>query len=317
MRAARLVLLSAATFGGSLACTPRADPAGRAPTSSERAPRAHAAETSTPAATSVPHAPVAQPTPQPSSARPSAAPHAPPREVEQSLRGTRPKDFGTDVAGVVHRFTTTSAELALTVDLCDGTDERSFDDELFDLLRAEKIPTTVFVTGRWARHHTAELRRLVDDPLFEIENHGRDHKPCTSRGREVFGIAGTRDLGELVAEIDDNAGLLAGLTGERPLFYRSGTAHFDDVCVEATKKLGQRPVGFAVAGDGGAGFDARGVERALVGATPGSIIILHGHRPRRFAAEGLRAALPELRERGRTFVTLSSVRERLVAHGDP
>jgi peptidoglycan/xylan/chitin deacetylase (PgdA/CDA1 family) len=316
MRAARLVLLSAATFGGSLACTPRADPGGRAPTSSER-PRTQGIDAPKAPTPSAPSAARDVPTSSPAPTIRSGSPHDPPREVEQSLRGTRPKDFGTDVAGVVHRFTTTSAELALTVDLCDGTDERSFDDELFDLLRAEKIPTTVFVTGRWARHHTSELRRLVDDPLFEIENHGRDHKPCTARGREVFGIAGTRDLGELVAEIDDNAGLLAGLTGERPLFYRSGTAHFDDVCVEATKKLGQRPVGFAVAGDGGAGFDARGVERALVGATPGSIIILHGHRPRRFAAEGLRAALPELRERGRTFVTLSSVRERLVAHGDP
>jgi peptidoglycan/xylan/chitin deacetylase (PgdA/CDA1 family) len=315
MRAARLLLLSAATLGGFGGCSPRVDRAGRAPASSERAAPSPTTEASTAAATAS-HPPIAQPTPPPSAARSAPAPHEPPRDVEQSLRGTRPKDFGTDVAGVVHRFTTDGGELALTVDLCDGSDERSFDEELLQLLRTEKIPTTVFVTGRWARHHTSELRILVDDPLFEIENHGRDHKPCTARGRSVFGIAGTRDLGELVAEIEDNAGLLAGLTGERPSFYRSGTAHFDDVCVEATKKLGQLPVGFSVAGDGGAGFDTRGVERALLAAKPGAIIILHGHRPRRFAAEGLRAALPELRERGRTFVTLSSVRDRLVAHPD-
>jgi peptidoglycan/xylan/chitin deacetylase (PgdA/CDA1 family) len=304
MRAALNVLLAVATLG----CARRADPAPSAPASSERAPETPPRVSSASPPTRLESASTV------ASVRPRPA-HDPPGEVERSLDGARPRDFGTDVAGVVYRFTTDTSELALTVDLCDGNDEGSFDRELFDLLHAEKIPATVFVTGRWARHHTTELRRLVDDPLFEIENHGRDHKPCTARGREVFGIAGTRNLGELVSEIEDNAGLLEGLTGQRPSFYRSGTAHFDDVCVEATKKLGQLPVGFSIAGDGGAGFDARGVERALVGAAPGSIIILHGHRPRRFAAEGLRAALPELRRRDRTFVTLSKVRDRLVTHG--
>ncbi len=103
------------------------------------------------------------------------------------------------------------------------------------------------------------------------------------------------------------------MLGKRPRFYRSGTAHFDDVCTRAAELLGERPVGFSVAGDGGGGFDAKGVERALTKAEGGSIVILHGHRPNRFAFEGLRAALPALREKDTTFVQLGDVAERLVA----
>jgi peptidoglycan/xylan/chitin deacetylase (PgdA/CDA1 family) len=214
---------------------------------------------------------------------------------------------------VVFRFAARDREIALTIDLCDGKDERSYDNALFDLLAAEQIPATVFITGLWARHHTTELRWLTEQSLLEIANHGSRHKPCTVNGRSAFGIAGTRTLEEAIAEINDNANLLEGMTGNRPQFYRSGTAHFDDVCTEAAQLLGQVPMGFSVAGDGGAGFDQAGVERALATANPGAIVILHGHRPNRFAFEGLREALPTLRKRSISFVRLSEVADRLEA----
>lgn len=234
-------------------------------------------------------------------------------EVEAALAGVRPTSFGPEAAGVVKRFRPEGRELAITIDLCDGKDESSFDDDLFDLLRDEKIAATVFITKLWASHHTTELRWLAEEPLFEIANHGARHRPCTVTGRSAFGIAGTRSLSEALDEIDDGSKLLEGMLARRPQFYRSGTAHFDDVCARAAELLGERAVGFTVAGDGGAGFDAKGVERALTKAEPGSIVILHGHRPRRFAFEGLRAALPTLREREMKFVRLGDVAERLEA----
>lgn len=233
-----------------------------------------------------------------------------PQAVAEQLAGRRPHSFGANAKGVVSRFAPRAREIALTIDLCDGKDERSYDNALFDLMAAEKIPATVFITGLWARHHTTELRWLTQQPLLEIANHGSRHKPCTVNGRSAFGIAGTRSLAEAIAEIDDNANLLEGMTGSRPRFYRSGTAHFDDVCAEAVQLLGEVPMGFSVAGDGGAGFDQAGVERALSTANPGAIVILHGHRPNRFAFEGLREALPTLRKRDISFVRLSEVSDR-------
>lgn len=234
-------------------------------------------------------------------------------EVEARLAGVRPTSFGSDAAGVVQKFHAKGRELALTIDLCDGQDESSYDDDLFDLLRDEGIRVTIFITGKWAKNHTTELRWLKDEPLFEIANHGARHKPCSVTGRSAFGIAGTKSLAEVLDEIEGSAKLLEGMLGRRPRFYRSGTAHFDDVCTRASDMLGERPVGFSVAGDGGAGFDAKGVERALTKAEAGSIVILHGHRPTRFAFEGLRAALPRLREKDTTFVQLGDVEDRLVA----
>ncbi len=251
--------------------------------------------------------------PQPVAITTTATKPASRAEIEANLSGVRPTSFGSDAVGVVQRFNSKRQELALTVDLCDGHDESSYDDELFEFLQDQDIAVTVFITAKWAKNHTTELRWLKDEPRFEIANHGEKHKPCSVTGRSAFGIPGTRSLGEALDEIENSAKLLEGMVGKRPKFYRSGTAHFDDVCTRASEMFGERPVGFSVAGDGGAGFDAKAVERALTKAETGSIVILHGHRPNRFAFEGLRAALPALREKETRFVQLGEVADRLVA----
>jgi len=225
--------------------------------------------------------------------------------VIASLQGVAPRRFGDRIRGIKRGFLARGDELALTLDLCDGAGAGAIDEDMFTLLRREKIPAAVFVSGRFAQSHPEFVTALAAEPQFSVENHGFRHRPCTADGRAVFGIAGTRGVESMVEEIEENARLIAELTGRRPLLYRPGTAHMDDVCVRAANQLGETPLGFTVSGDVGASLRRASVKQAVLGAKAGAIIVLHAHRPHSDSFEGFRDALPFLRERGARFVSLS------------
>jgi peptidoglycan/xylan/chitin deacetylase (PgdA/CDA1 family) len=161
------------------------------------------------------------------------------------------------------------------------------------------------VSGRWVERHRQTLVELAEHPLFEIENHGQNHRPCSTSGRYAYRIRGTRDVGEVVDEIQDNARTLERLTGRAPRYYRSGTGFYDEVCLDVAGRLGQVATNFTVVGDGGGGFDRRQVRDAIRSAPRGAIVVLHMNQPRGSARDGLVDALPELRARGLRFVKLS------------
>ena len=149
------------------------------------------------------------------------------------------------------------------------------------------------------------FRRLAADPLFEIANHGTEHRPLSVTGRSVYGIAGTASIGEVVDEVAINQRLITRLTGAAPAFFRSGTAYYDDVAVRVVADLGLKVVNFDVLGDAGATYSATQVADAMLSSKPGSIILAHMNKPAGGTAEGIEEALPRLRQRGFRFVHLS------------
>ena len=132
-------------------------------------------------------------------------------------------------------------------------------------------------------------------------------RPASVSGRSAYGISGTKNIGELVDEIELNAGKLAELTGKRPRFYRSGTAYYDEVAVAVAGELGQQVAGFSLLGDAGATYSSDQVKAALLAAKPGDIVIMHFNHPESGTAAGVMAAIPELKKRGYRFVKLSDV----------
>ncbi len=148
-------------------------------------------------------------------------------------------------------------------------------------------------------------RALAEDPLFEIENHGANHRPLSIAGKGAYGIAGTASVIEAAIEVEENAELLKGITGRRPLFFRSGTNHYDEIAVAVAAELGHRVVGYTVNGDGGASFSRKKIAERLLALRGGEIVLFHMNRPGGWTAEGIREAIPRLREKGFRFVRLS------------
>jgi len=221
-----------------------------------------------------------------------------------------PRQWGEKVSGVKTRLQTTEKVIALTLDACGSARGMGYDARLLEFLEKEQVPATLFINARWIGPNRAVFDRLAANPLFEIANHGLRHKPASVTGRSVYGIDGTRNVAELVDEIELNARGLRELTGRRPLFYRSGTAYYDEVAVKVAESLGEQVAGFSVLGDAGATYSREQVKRALLGAVAGDIVILHMNHPEGETAAGVMDAVPELKKRGFRFVRLSDVELR-------
>jgi peptidoglycan/xylan/chitin deacetylase (PgdA/CDA1 family) len=206
---------------------------------------------------------------------------------------------------VVLRLPTSDRVVALTLDACGGRTGTGYDAELIDMLRRERVPATLFINARWIQANPRKFSQLAADPLFEIANHGTEHRPLSVTGRSAYGIAGTSSVAQAIDEVAVNQRLIRRLTGATPAFFRSGTAYYDDVAVRAVNDLGLRVVNFDILGDAGATYSAAQVENAMLTSKPGSIILAHMNRPAGGTAEGIEAALPKLNRRGLRFVRLS------------
>jgi len=225
--------------------------------------------------------------------------------IISAFTGRVPQEWGERVKGVKVRLDTDQKVLALTFDACGGPRSSGYDAMLIQYLESEKIAATLFISGRWIDANPEIFKKLADHPLFEIENHGSNHKPCSAVGRSAYGIVGTKSVGEIFNEMESNALKIQTLIGHKPKYYRPGTAYCDEICVEIANALGYEVVTFSVRGDAGATYSKKQVKETLWNAPPSSIILMHMNHPESETAEGLIEALPELRKRGFRFVKLS------------
>jgi peptidoglycan/xylan/chitin deacetylase (PgdA/CDA1 family) len=226
-------------------------------------------------------------------------------QIIAKFSGRVPHEWGELVKGVKTGLNTDQKVLALTFDACDGPKGSNYDEKLIRYLENEKIPATLFISGKWIEANPDILQALSRDPLFEIENHGLNHKPCSVIGRSAHGIKGTKNIREIHDEIELNAFRIQTMTGCKPRYFRAGTAYSDEICAEIANALGYEVVNFSVRGDAGATYSKKQVKEALLHSVPASIVLMHMNHPEGHTAGGVMEAIPELRKRGFRFVKLS------------
>jgi peptidoglycan/xylan/chitin deacetylase (PgdA/CDA1 family) len=228
------------------------------------------------------------------------------QQITSRYSGRRALHWGERVTGVRTRLDNTKDKvIALTFDACGSAKGRGIDTRLIDFLVREQVPATLFINARWIDANPELFRTIAANPLFEIGNHGTWHKPASVSGRSIYGMPGTKDVAELVAEIELNARKIEAITGRRPVLYRSGTAYYDEVAVEIAHELQHQVAGFSLLGDAGATYSPAQVTSALLKAMPGDIALLHMNHPESGTGAGIIAAVPELKRRGFRFVRMS------------
>jgi peptidoglycan/xylan/chitin deacetylase (PgdA/CDA1 family) len=215
--------------------------------------------------------------------------------------------WGEFVKGVCENLKTSEKVIALTFDACGGEKGSGFDKELVEFLRKEKIPATIFVTGRWIDSHYSEFLELAKDPLFEIENHGLNHKPCTIAGRSVYGIKGTANASEAYDEVEGNARKIEAITGRRPHYYRSATAFIDEAGASLVHDMEMTPVSYQVlSGDASPTVSKANITNSVLSKIrPGAIVIMHINHPQWNTREALLKIVPELKKEGYRFAHLN------------
>ena len=230
--------------------------------------------------------------------------------LARRFAGQVPQAWGDSLPGVYTRLAPSTdgrVRVALTLDACGGGAGNAVDLNIINLLEELNIPATLFLNARWINANPDVAARLAGNPLFELENHGLRHKPLSVNGRSIYGLSGTDSPAAAAREVEGGALRLKQLTGQRPLFFRSGTAHYDDVALKIIAALGYKAAGFSVIGDAGGTLPAAKVAALLRAVRDGDIVILHFNRPQSGTYEGLRQALPKLLKRNVEFVLLSEV----------
>ena len=227
------------------------------------------------------------------------------QQITTRYAGVTPTMWGEKVPGVRTGLDTDEKVIALTLDACGSNSGKGVDARLLEFLIREQIPATLFINGRWIDANPDLFRQLAANPLFEIANHGIRHKPASISGRSIYGIDGTKSVGEVVEEIELNARKVESISGVRTKLYRSGTAYYDEGAVQISGALGHEVAGYSLLGDAGATWSAAQVKAALLKAVPGDIALLHMNHPEAGTGEGIMAAIPELKKRGFKFVRMS------------
>lgn len=233
-----------------------------------------------------------------------AIPDSGPGAVAAAHRGQRPTAWGMALPGVISTFVPTGKQMALTFDACGGPGNDEMNEALMNFLISQRIPATLFLNERWVDADPARAGKLADNALFEIGNHGTRHCPLSVTGRSAYGIAGTASPQQAVDEVWANHERLTRLSGRAPRFFRTGTAHYDDIAVEIVHELGETPVGFSINADAGATFTSAQIQHQMAATVPGTISIAHMHRPKSATAPGMLASISRLRSAGYEFVHL-------------
>ncbi len=194
--------------------------------------------------------------------------------------------------------------MALTFDACGGR-HSGYNAALIDYLRREQIPATLFVSGIWLEKNKSTFAELAKDPLFEIENHGLMHRLCSTEGRTMFKVHATRNLSDVIDEMELGARRISGLSGRRPLFFRSATAYTDELSLKVAKRLGMEVVSYDILSGDASKASAKTMEKNILkGARHGAVVIMHFNHPEWHEKEALEMAVPELRKRGFSFARL-------------
>ena len=227
------------------------------------------------------------------------------KNIAVEFENQTPKQWGENVKGVKTKLFTNEKVIALTMDACGSPLGMGYDEKLINFLEQENIPATLFINARWINKNLSTLKKLSLNPLFEIANHGLEHKPASVNGKSIYGLNGTNSVEGLVDEIELNARKIESITHKRPKYFRSGTAYYDEVAVSVANKLNHQVVGFSILGDAGATFSAKKVKEAFLKAKKGEIAIIHMNHPESQTAIGTIEAIKELKKEGFRFVRLS------------
>jgi peptidoglycan/xylan/chitin deacetylase (PgdA/CDA1 family) len=222
--------------------------------------------------------------------------------------GAEPGAWGEFVSGVNVRFDTQKKLIALTFDACGGQKSSGYDSVLIAFLKTKKIHATLFVTGKWIDENYNHFLELTKDSLFEIENHGLNHRPCSICGEQAYNIKGTKDAKSAYDEVEACAVKIQKISGRKPKIYRSATAYIDETCAKMVSRMGYSVISYdVISADAMPFLPAEQIQTSVLQHIhPGAIVIMHFNHPEWNTAKALTLIIPELLKQGYSFVTLKN-----------
>lgn len=158
--------------------------------------------------------------------------------------------------------------VALTFDLCPVVKGSGYDQALMDYLIEHRIPSTLFMSGKWMAKHKEEVDHLLGMGFFEIGTHGDKHAHLPMHDAE-----------EQRAEILRPVTMLHEDYAHKATLFRPPYGEYNDVTVSVVKALGLRFIQWNIeSGDPDPTLSAKQIlTRVGTRIKPGSIIVFHAN----------------------------------------
>jgi len=188
--------------------------------------------------------------------------------------------------------------VALTFDACPTGREDEYDERVVAVLVQEKVPATLFMSGRWVEKNKDTVKSLAANPQFEIANHAFWHLHMLEKDDE-----------RILRELKRTQDIIRKVTGMRPKYFRPPFGEVDDRLVRLAAQAGLVTVQYDIAsGDPDPGLSAKRIVRGVVGeAKGGSIVVFHMNENGPRTSEVLPEVIQQLRDKGFELVTVGEL----------
>jgi len=202
-------------------------------------------------------------------------------------------------AEVIDHLPTNQKLIALTFDACESRTPAFLDEGIKDVLVSRKIPFTIFVTGRFARHNGEALAELAKLDFVEMENHSMNHDNHMDRMSDE----------DIRKELSQGDAALFAATGRHSRYFRFPAGNHDARSLAVVEQAGYKVVHWSFAsGDPIRGLQAQALTDWVLSKTkPGSILIFHINGRGWSTAQALPGILDALQKKGYGFTRLDAV----------
>lgn len=206
--------------------------------------------------------------------------------------------------------------IALTFDLCESARKRSgYDAAIVDYLKKNGIRATFYAGGKWMQSHPEETRQLLSEPLFEIGNHGWQHRNLrrsTLRQAQQEILWTQAEYAGLRQSVLDKAKQERQPPPDIAPIPATFRFPFGVCSAESLALLEQYRLPAVqwsiVTGDPAPHRTAKAIaDTVLTQAKPGDIIVAHANGKGKHTAEALPLFIPTLLQQGFRFITVSEL----------
>lgn len=189
-------------------------------------------------------------------------------------------------------------KIALTFDACPTGRPDEYDEKVIDVLTKEKVPATLFMSGRWVEKNLDKAKLLAAQSQFELAAHTYYHPHLTEKPDD-----------RIMREFKRTQSIIKKTTGITPKYYRPPFGEVDERVAKLAAKAGLATIQYDIAsGDPDAKLSAKKlVQGVLSNAKNGSIVVFHMNRNGVHTAEALPDIIKGLRENGFALVTVGEL----------
>jgi peptidoglycan/xylan/chitin deacetylase (PgdA/CDA1 family) len=193
-----------------------------------------------------------------------------------------------------------SSKIALTFDACPTKRTDEYDEKVIDVLLAEKVPATLFMSGRWVEKNPEKAKFLAAQPQFEIADHSYYHPHMVEK-----------DDDRVLRELKRTQALIKKVTGKTPRYFRPPFGEVDVRVARFAAEMGLVTIQYDISsGDADPNLSTKRIARCVLrDARGGSIIVFHMNRNGMHTAEVLPLIINGLRQKGFTLVTVGELLE--------